>query len=187
VGSSLLAAAIVWGSSLEVSQPVVVVATATSDVAGAMNTKPPSTTVTKQAAPDPRKLGSQESPMLLLENLARSRAGVPPLVIDPALSAVASLRARDMARHPYFAHTSPTGETAFSLMARLGVDYSIAAENIARNNYPASLSTYTAFAGFMESPSHRANILNPTFQRLGIAEAEGEDGLTYFVLIFADP
>jgi uncharacterized protein YkwD len=90
-----------------------------------------------------------------------------------------------MAARNYFAHTSPTGETAFSLMAAYGYAYSIAGENIAKNNYPDSQSAGVAMTGFMGSPPHRANILDARYTSVGVGLAYGADGMKYFAVVFA--
>ena len=92
-----------------------------------------------------------------------------------------------MAALGYFSHTSPSGATAFSLMAQYGYTYLIAGENIARNNYPDAQSASTAMAGFMSSAGHRTNILDSRFTRVGIAVATGADGMKYFAVIFSGP
>jgi uncharacterized protein YkwD len=90
-----------------------------------------------------------------------------------------------MAAKNYFAHTSPTGETAFTIMASLGYTYNIAGENIARNNYPDAESATTAMSGFMNSPSHRQNILETRFNNVGIGLVFGPEGMKYFAVVFS--
>ena len=92
-----------------------------------------------------------------------------------------------MAALGYFSHTSPSGATAFSLMAQYGYTYLIAGENIARNNYPDAQSVSTAMAGFMSSAGHRTNILDSRFTRVGIGAAIGTDGMKYFAVVFSGP
>jgi uncharacterized protein YkwD len=120
-----------------------------------------------------------------MHNGERGRAGLGGLRIDPTLMAIARQRAQDMAAKNYFAHTSPSGETAFSLMGAYGYGYSIAGENIAKNNYPDSESPGVAMSGFMNSPTHRANVLDARYAYVGVGLAYGPDGMKYFAVVFA--
>ncbi len=118
-------------------------------------------------------------------NQQRAAAGVAALQLDPTLESVARQRAEDMASKGYFSHTSPSGVTAFTLLDGAGYKYAIAGENIARNNYPDAQTVDTAMTGFMNSPGHRENILEPRFTRVGIAVAVDASGMKYFAVVFA--
>ncbi len=124
--------------------------------------------------------------LLQSQNADRSAAGLAPLTWDDRLAAVARGRANDMAANGYFAHTSPSGESAFTILQRMGISYRLAGENLARNNVPDSQSVQTAETGFMGSQTHRANILEPSFTRAGIAVSFAGD-MKYFVVIYAAP
>ena len=127
-----------------------------------------------------------ENQLFAMHNQGRQSNGVSPaLVLDGTLTAIARQRANDMAAKGYFSHTSPSGETAFTLLASYNYPYKIAGENIARNNYPDSQTVDTAFNGFMNSPGHRQNILEPRFTKVGIGVAKGADGMWYFAVVFA--
>jgi len=137
------------------------------------------------AAPASVVMQVMEQDLLNMHNVERGRSGLSALRVDATLMAIARQRAQDMASKNYFAHTSPTGETAFSLMAGYGYPYSIAGENIAKNNYPDAQSAATAMSGFMNSPSHRANILDSRYSYVGVGLAYGADGMKYFAVVFA--
>ncbi len=124
--------------------------------------------------------------MYSAHNSQRAAAGLGALALDPTLEAIARQRAQDMAANGYFSHTSPSGATAFTLMAQYGYRYGVAGENIARNNYPDSQSADTAMSGFMASPSHRENILDGQFRYVGVGVAFGADGMKYFAVEFSD-
>ncbi len=94
------------------------------------------------------------------------------------------LRAHDLAERGYFAHVSPSGESAVSLMRSLEFAYSDVGENLARNNYPAGQSVEVAFQALMDSDLHRAAILNASFSYVGVASTEDAAGMKYFVVIF---
>ena len=123
--------------------------------------------------------------MFSQHNQQRAAAGLAPLQIDGALVAIARQRAQDMAANNYFSHTSPTGQTAFSLLDGSGYSHSAAGENIARNNYPQSQTVSVAMNGFMNSQGHRANILEPLFTRVGIGVATDGNGMVYYAVVFA--
>jgi uncharacterized protein YkwD len=118
-------------------------------------------------------------------NQIRAANGVGALALDGTLVAAARQRAQDMASKNYFAHTSPSGETAFSIIDGYGYVYAIAGENIARNNYPQSQTVQVAMDGFMNSPGHRANILESRFTRVGVGVATDGNGMVYYAVVFA--
>ena len=123
--------------------------------------------------------------MYVAHNQERAGSGQAALQLDATLVAAARQRAQDMASRGYFEHTSPTGETAFSVLGAYGYGYAIAGENIARNNYPQGKSVGVAMTGFMNSPGHRANILDAAFTRVGIGAATDGNGMIYYAVIFA--
>jgi uncharacterized protein YkwD len=126
-----------------------------------------------------------EADLFQRHNQQRAANGLEGLTVDPTLTAIARQRAQDMASKNYFSHTSPTGETAFTLMNGAGYVYTIAGENIARNNYPDSESVGVAMNGFMNSPGHRANILDGRYTKVGIGVAIDASGMKYFAVVFA--
>ena len=123
--------------------------------------------------------------MLAAHNAARATAGLPPLQMDPKLVTIARARAQDMATRNYFSHTSPGGDTTFSLLGQAAYPYTIAAENIARNNYPDAQAVSVAMDGFLNSASHKENIIDTRFKNVGIGVATGQDGMKYFSVIFS--
>jgi uncharacterized protein YkwD len=83
---------------------------------------------------------------------------------------VAQYRAQDMLNRNYFSHYDPaTGQLAFVQLLRLwGIPYSTAGENIAWSTNPSMAGINTMF---MNSPEHRANILNGAYHRVGVGVA----------------
>jgi len=121
-------------------------------------------------------------------NQHRVESGLPALRANGWLVGIARIRAQDMARYNYFAHTSPvTGESAFSLMDKYGVPYGWAGENLAKNNYPLDQTEPVAADALWNSPPHRENILNPNYTDVGIAFAVDGSGMKYFAIIFTGP
>ena len=94
-------------------------------------------------------------------------------------AALAAVRAREIARS--FSHTRPSGASFSSALSESGVSYLRAGENIASGQKSAS----EVVNAWMNSPGHRANILNSSYSRIGSASVN-IDGTLYWVQIFAD-
>lgn len=108
------------------------------------------------------------------------------LTVSPLLTAAAQEKANDMVANNYFAHTSPTGVTPWYWFEKVGYNFTYAGENLAVN-FSDSQDVTNAW---MNSPDHRANILNSDFTQIGIATAQGTfEGhpATYVVELFGTP
>jgi len=103
-------------------------------------------------------------------NKARIAEGIPPLRVNEALVASAKLKADDMITLEYFEHESPSGKVVSDLGAEVGYDYIIMGENLALGNFDGADDLVQAW---MDSPGHRANILNTLYQEIGIYAAKG--------------
>jgi uncharacterized protein YkwD len=147
-------------------------------------TQPPPPAPT--AAPS-TQLSAFEADIFTQQNAQRVAAGLAPLQLDFALVAVARERSNDMVQKNYFAHVSPTGETAFILLDRYGIPYGWAGENLARNNYPDNESVAIAMRDWMASEGHRENILNIHYTNVGIGSAVDASGMKYFTVVFTGP
>ncbi len=119
-------------------------------------------------------------------NRERQIQGLAPFAPHDCGAAAARVRAKDMALNSYFSHEGAGGETASSLLRGYGVAYTMAGENLAKNNYPAEESAGVAFGALMESAAHRDAILNPRFTHVGVALSEDGDGMKYYVMIFLE-
>lgn len=106
--------------------------------------------------------------MLILVNQERTKRGLKALKADPEIAVVALKHSADMFARGYFSHYTPEGLNPFDRMREGGVRFLTAGENLA-----LSQTLQMAHTGLMNSPGHRANILNPTFGRLGIAVLDG--------------
>jgi len=102
-------------------------------------------------------------------NEARLAQGLVALEWDSSLEEVAYARAKNLVENGYFDHYAPDGESAFSELAARGIRYRLAGENLARNNYLENKTVAAAFDGLMNSPGHRANILEERFTTVGVA------------------
>ncbi|MBN2306648.1 septal ring lytic transglycosylase RlpA family protein [Candidatus Peregrinibacteria bacterium] len=117
--------------------------------------------------------------MLRLVNADRAAYGLPPLNLNDGLTKLAQARSDDMATRDYFGHWNPEGMTANDLRKNYAIQPFVS-ENIARD-VSAPLAEY----GLMRSATHRSNILNPEWQRIGLGVSDDENG-TLFVQIFSD-
>ena len=99
---------------------------------------------------------------------------------NETLDKAASFKAEDMAKERYFAHTSPKGVTPWHWFEKAGYTFLFAGENLAVN-FTNSEDVENAW---MNSPSHRANILNARFKEIGISTFAGvyNDNPTIFVV-----
>ncbi len=109
-----------------------------------------------------------EQEMLRLVNEERGRVGLPALMMDEPLREVARAHARDMFQRGYFSHYTPDRLSPFDRMDQAGIRYLAAGENLA-----LAPTTQAAMRGLMNSPGHRANILSPSFRRIGIGAMDG--------------
>ena len=109
-----------------------------------------------------------ESEMLQLVNRERQKHGLKPLVADPELLPVARAHSQDMFAKGYFAHDNLEGKDPFDRMRDANIRFSAAGENLA-----LAQTVEIAHSNLMNSPGHRANILNPGFGRVAIGILDG--------------
>lgn len=124
--------------------------------------------------------GSLTAQVVSLVNKERNAAGLGSLSSDSALARIAQLKAEDMAKNKYFSHNSPTYGSAFDTMNQYGIKYSTAGENIAKGQKTAE----SVMKGWMNSSGHRANILNSSYNKIGVGYANDSRGNTYWVQMF---
>lgn len=102
-------------------------------------------------------------------NQARVADGLPALHESPLLDLAAQEKANDMVKNEYFAHTSPAGLTPWYWFYNVGYDFTAAGENLAVN-FTDSADVTNAW---LNSPEHRANILDSNYTDIGMATAQG--------------
>ncbi len=126
-----------------------------------------------------RDAADAEQQAQTLLNRDRQRAGLPPVPLDAALSAVARAHCQDMAEHQFVAHLSPRSGGPADRVRRAGIAAALVTENLAQARSPKE-----AQDGLMGSPGHRANILDPRVSRVGIGVREivGVAGLRQLLL-----
>lgn len=118
--------------------------------------------------------------VLKLVNQERAAIGIGSLGILSTCIQAAQFHADDMATLNYFGHDSPT-ETWLERMNRYGLNVSAVAENIAMGQN----SAIEVMTSWMNSPGHKANILNASYKSIGIGLATRSDGTKLWVQCFS--
>jgi len=105
-----------------------------------------------------------------LTNIQRQDRGLPSLRLDSQLSAAAATKAQDMLANNYWAHVSPSGTQPWSFIVNSGYAYRYAGENLARDfSDPNSI-----VSAWIDSPSHKDNLLSNRYQDIGVAVVDGQ-------------
>lgn len=112
-------------------------------------------------------------------NALRAENKIPPLAPDPLLVKAAQAKADDMVKSGYFAHRSPEGKNMWSFIGH-SANIIDAGENLAKGFSDTEKLTIA----WMNSPTHRANILEKDFTKTGIALATDKNGVTHVVQLF---
>lgn len=102
-------------------------------------------------------------------NKERVKAGLAPLAVNPKLDDAARRKAANMFEEDYWAHFSPSGKDPWGFIKSAGYSFSYAGENLARNFY----NSEDVVRAWMNSPSHRNNLLGSKYREIGIAVVEG--------------
>ena len=126
--------------------------------------------------PQPQvSLNDYEAAVLYLINTIRSENGLGALTANQALNDVARSRSTDLLNRNYFSHYTPEGKTIFNFLKENGIGYSNAGENLA-HSMPAGIGSPDAFMNaWMDSPSHKANILRGAYSQIGISVVDNGD------------
>ncbi|MDD2392171.1 MAG: CAP domain-containing protein, partial [Bacilli bacterium] len=80
----------------------------------------------------------------------------------------------------YFGHNSPTYGSPFEMLRTFGVEFTTAGENIASGQRTAA----EVMNSWMNSTEHRANILNPTYNQIGVGAVKDDNGNTFWTQLF---
>lgn len=124
--------------------------------------------------------------LLSLTNQKRLEAGLSPLNLNAVLAQAAIGKANDMFAKGYWAHNSPDGKTPWDFINGVGYIYTVAGENLAKN-FSNSGGIVDAW---MNSPTHRDNILRDQYQDIGFAVVNGVlngEETTLVVQMFGKP
>ena len=132
----------------------------------------------KISLPSPLKILETERPTAVLTqqgvidwtNTQRTKYGLAPLKVNTKLNTMAQAKIEDMFKNQYFAHYSPSGEGVADLAKKVNYEFLLIGENLAMGNFASDEDLVEAW---MNSPEHRANILNPHYQEIGVAVKKG--------------
>ncbi|MCL2201090.1 MAG: CAP domain-containing protein, partial [Oscillospiraceae bacterium] len=113
-----------------------------------------------------------------LTNLEREAGGLHPFEASEPLSITALVRAGEIIEE--FSHSRPGGRDFFTAFTENDVEFTVAGENLAAGHRTPE----EVLRGWMDSPGHRANIVNPSFYYLGVGVAIDEDGRLYWTQAF---
>ena len=108
--------------------------------------------------------------IVALTNQKRAENGLHPLSFNGQLASAAGSKAGDMFANNYWAHNSPAGKTPWSFISAAGYRYVYAGENLARDFSDAD----AVVNAWMNSPSHKENILDKNFREIGVAVSDGK-------------
>lgn len=131
--------------------------------------------------PSKATFAAMEQEIVRLVNQERISRGLSPLTENWEISRVARIKSQDMIDQNYFSHDSPVYGTPFKMLKDFGISYTAAAENIASGQQTAQ----QVMNAWMTSSGHKANILNPNFNKIGVGIArKGATGSYYFTQMF---
>ncbi|MBP7859886.1 hypothetical protein KA001_02950 [Patescibacteria group bacterium] len=124
----------------------------------------------------------------LLEETNKTRIdnNLKPVTYSPILEKAAEAKAKNMFLLNYWAHVSPSGKTPWQFIKEAGYKYTFAGENLAKD-FDTSASVVSAW---MDSPTHRENLLNPNYTEIGFAAVNGKlqgEETTLIVQLFGTP
>ena len=126
------------------------------------------------------------SVLIELTNEERQSLGISSLREDSLLNKAAYLKAQDMIIYSYFSHESPAGTTPWYWFKKAGYNYQIAGENLGIG----FLDSEEIYQAWDDSPSHKANLVNPKYEDIGIAVLKGDfngNETTVVVQLFGSP
>ncbi|WP_262059110.1 CAP domain-containing protein [Streptomyces sp. STR69] len=134
----------------------------------------PTTPAPTQSADAPVTVSAEaaaEAEVLKLVNEQRAIAGCTPVAANSSLTTLAENFSQQMADEDFFDHTDPSGATPWDRAEKLGIT-NLGGENIARGQADAA----AVMDAWMNSPGHKANILNCDFKTLGVGVHMGTGG-----------
>ena len=121
-----------------------------------------------------------ENEVVRLVNIERARNGLPPLTQNWEVSRVARYKSQDFINRNYFSHDSPTYGSPSNMLRSFGILFSANAENIARGQ----TSPAAVMNSWMSSAGHRANILSPLYNQIGVGVARDSNGRLFWTQMF---
>lgn len=146
------------------------------------NNPPTTKPATKTTSANHTSLTAEEQKMLSLINNERKKLKLHELKINMSLTKIARLKAKDMIDKNYFDHHSPTYGSPSEMVMQFGISYQRLGENLA-----GAQTVEKAHTNLMNSPGHRANILNREYTEIGIGIVNGGPYGKMFVQLFRKP
>lgn len=165
-----------------VTEPTTVVTEQTTDTTEPTTEPTVAPTEPTSNSPDTPSTSKTEAEILSLVNKERAKSGVAPLEFGDFFYDAVKVRAKEVDMK--FSHTRPDGRSCFSVFDDFGIDSNrYLGENIAYGYGSAE----SVMKGWMNSPGHRENILNPNYDyiAIGVYERESSPGDYSFVQLFA--
>ncbi|MEI6533597.1 MAG: CAP domain-containing protein [Candidatus Roizmanbacteria bacterium] len=126
------------------------------------------------------------SKLFSLTNGERTKAGLSQLKYNTKLAQAAHAKAEDMFAQNYWAHYAPNGKTPWDFILNSGYQYEYAGENLAKN----FLFSQGVVEAWMQSPSHKENLLRKEYTEVGFAVVNGminDEPTTLVVQMFGKP
>lgn len=136
-------------------------------------------TIGEQIVEGYENLSEEEKEVLYYINNYRKENGLEELKPFSDLQTIAKIKAEDLVNNNYFAHTSSMLGTPFEMLQSNGVEYEVAGENLAGN-----VNAQRAVEAWINSPSHKENILDTDYQYTGISVIDSPVYGKMFVQIF---
>lgn len=159
-------------------------APATTPPTSAPNSQPSSYPVYSQPGVAPANGDALVDQVVDAVNAERQKVGLPPLVLSDGLSRIADDYANRLIMGDFFAHVDPfNGSTVARRAAQKDYLFFKVGENLAAGQKDVA----AAMKDWLDSPSHRANILDPDFTEIGIAIRDGGRHGRYWVQEFGRP
>ena len=154
-------------------------------------TTAPTHTTAPTRTPTPRPttgmtLSSLEQAMVDAVNRERSSHNLDPLVVDPVLMELARGHAKDMIERNYFSHTTPEGKTFKTRLQEKGIVLNWTGENFYATASPEDKVVEVTMQWLMGDPSHRRNIHNPSYNKVGVGVVKSASGLYMTVQDFTE-
>jgi uncharacterized protein YkwD len=130
-----------------------------------------------------REIESLEQRCLTEVNRLRELRGLDRLALSEELLEIARYYSRRMAEEKFFSHTDPEGRTVRQRVSDAGITWRVLGENLAYSN-GYSNPVAASMNGWMDSESHRRNILDPSYRKTAVGVWISGDGTVYFTEIF---
>lgn len=135
---------------------------------------------------EPQRIPPVGERFLKAMNTVRAGGGLEPYWWNEKAARAAQARVADMVARDYFSHKTPEGTSGYveELWKQGVTNFTLAGENLAMNNFAFNESVERAMVTLMASPTHRDNIMDTTFESVGVGWAEGPTGVFRYCTIF---